>query len=65
MKDPIKSIINNSDNYNEKYIKSKVNSDDNLPLKKALELYKMIRSVFHEDNKYHPKFFLEGCLYEL
>ena len=29
----IRSITNNSDNYNKKYIKIKFHSDDNLPLK--------------------------------
>ena len=43
-------------------------SDDDLPLKKSLELRNMIivvRAVFHEDNKYYPQVFLEECLYEL
>ena len=65
IRDLIKSITNNSDDYYERYIKGKVNSDGNLPLKKTLELYKMIRSVFHEGNKYHPKVFSEECLYRL
>ena len=35
-------------------------TDDNLPLKKTLELFNMIivvRSVFHEGIAYHPQFF--------
>ena len=55
---------NNSDNYNEKYIKIKINSDDDLPLKKTLELHNMIivvRSVFHEDSKYYRQFFFFRC----
>ena len=38
-------------------MKIKYNSDDDLPLKKAPELYNMIIvviSVFHEGNKYYP-----------
>ena len=57
---------NNSDNYNEKYIKIKINSDDDLPLKKTLELHNMIivvRSVFHEDSKYYQQFFFFQMLY--
>ena len=41
-----------------KYMKFKFNSDDDLPLKKTLELRNMIiivRAVFHEDNKYYTK----------
>ena len=45
---------------------SKFNLDDNLPLKKTLELRNMVivfRSVFHEDHKYYPKVFIDECLY--
>ena len=47
-------LKNNSDNYDEKCITIKFNSDDDLPLKKTIELHNMVvvvRSVFHEDNK--------------
>ena len=50
------SISNNSDNYDEKYIKLKLSSDDNLPLKK-LEIHNMVitvRAVFDENKKYYP-----------
>ena len=53
-----KSITNNSDNYHEKYMEIKFNSDDDLPLKKTLELYNMViivRSIFHEDKKYYSQ----------
>ena len=44
---------NNSENYHEKYLKIKFNSDDNLTLKKTQQGTMVIdaRSVFHEDNK--------------
>ena len=48
-------------------MKIKFNSDDNLPLK-AFEFYNKIvvlRSVFHEGNKYYPQAFLGECLYKL
>ena len=64
----IKPKINNYDNYDEKYIKVKFNSDDALNLKKTLELCIMVvvvRSVFHEDNKYQPQFFLDECFQKL
>ena len=46
----------------------KINSDDNLPLKKTLELYNLIiiaRFVFYEGNKHYPQVFLDECLYNL
>ena len=56
----IRSITENSDDYDEKYIKIKFNSDDELPLNKAIEIPSMIivvRAVFHEENKYYPQDF--------
>ena len=46
------SNLNSSDNYDEKYMKIKYNSDNYLPLKKTLKLYNTMvgRSVFHEGN---------------
>ena len=38
----IRSITINSDNYGEKYMKIKLNSDEHLPLSKMLKLYKII-----------------------
>ena len=51
-----------------KFIKTKFNSDDNLSLNKLLEIHnltKVVRSVFQEDNKYYSQIFLDECLYEL
>ena len=51
------SRINNSDNYDDKYVKIKFNDDD-LPLNTTLKLYNkviVLRSVFHERNKYTHK----------
>ena len=67
MRNLIKSKTNNSDDYDEKHIKIKYNSDDVLSLKKTLELCSIIivvRAVFHEDNKYYPQDFLDECLYK-
>ena len=66
MKDLIRSITKNSDDYDEKYIKIKFNSDDELPLNKTIEFPSMIivvRDIFYENNKYYPQFFLDECLY--
>ena len=63
-RDLIRPITNDFDDYNKKYVKIKFNSDDNILLKKTLELHKMViilRSVFHEDNKYYPQVFLVKC----
>ena len=57
IRDLIRLITNNSDDYDEKYIKVKFNSDDDLPLKKVLKLYNMVivvRSTFHKGNRYYP-----------
>ena len=68
IRDLIKSITIDSDNYDEKHMKIKFNSDDDLPLKKTVKLQNMVivvRSVFHEDDKYYPQFFLNECFYKL
>ena len=50
IRDITTSITNNSDNYHQKYMKIKFNSDDNLSLKRTLELHNMVivvRSIFN------------------
>ena len=54
MEDLIRSINDNSDNYDEKYMKIEFNSDFDLPMKKTIEFYDIIlvvRSVFSDSNK--------------
>ena len=56
-----------SDDYDEKYMKIKFNSDGELALNKMTEILSMIivaRPVFHENKKYYPQVFLDKCLYE-
>ena len=68
VKDLVRSVNNNSDDYNEKYMKIKFNSDNNLPLRKKLELGNIIivvRSVFHYSNIYYSQIFLDECLYKV
>ena len=68
IKDVFRSITNTSGDYDDKYIKIKFNSNDDLPLGKTLSLHNMtrvVRSVFQEDKKYNPQVFLDECLYEL
>ena len=52
-----------SDNYGEKYMKMKFNSDVELPLNKMIEI--VVRVVFYENNKYYPQVLLDECLYKL
>ena len=50
IKDLIGSITKNSDDYDEKYMTIKINSDDELPLNKTIEIFSMIifvRAVCH------------------
>ena len=55
------------DDYDEKYTKIKFDSDDKLPLNKTIEIPLVtivVRAVFHENNKYYPRVFLDECLYK-
>ena len=68
IRDLIRLITKNSDHYDEKYMKIKFSSDDELLLNKTKEILSMIiviRTVFHENNKYYLQVFLDECLYEL
>ena len=61
-------MTKNSDDYDEKYMKIKFDSDDELPLNKTVEIPSMItvvRAVFHENSKYYPQVLLDECLYKL
>ena len=68
IRDLIKLIAKNSDDYDETYIKTKFNSDYELPLNKMIKSPSMIivaTAVFHENNKYYRQVFLDECLYKL
>ena len=70
-RDLIRLITNNSDYYDEKYIKIKFNSNDDLRLKKMLKplricsMRKVIRFLFHEGSKYYSKVSLDELSYKL
>ena len=54
--------------YDKDFMKIKFNSDNNLPLNKALKLHNIIiviRSVFEEHGKFYPQVYLDECLCEL
>ena len=68
IKNLIKKINDKPGDYDEKYMKIKVNSSDNLPLDKTLlEFHNIIviRSVFSRRQQILSKSFLDECLYEL
>ena len=64
IKDLIRSITKNLDDYDGNYMKIKFNSDDKLHLNKTIEIPSMIivaRAVFHDNDKYYSQFFLDEC----
>ena len=68
IRDKIKEISNGEFVYEKDYVKIKFNSDDNLPLNKALKFHIMtitIRSIFQENGKNYPQVYLDDALYKL
>ena len=68
IRDKIKEINSDECDYEKDYMKIKFNSDDDLPLNKALNFHHMtitIGSVFEEDGKLYLQVFLYDTLYEL
>ena len=66
----IRSTTKNSDDYDyeEKHIKIKFDSDDELPLNKTIEIpaiTKVLSAIFLENNKYYPQVFLDECLHKI
>ena len=62
----INSIVKTSDDYDEKYMTIKFNSDDELILNKVIEVPGMkvvVRAIFYENNKYYQQIFLDEYLY--
>ena len=60
-------VTKNSDDYDEKYMKIKFNSDNELPLNKTVEIPTITivaRAIFLE-NIYYPQVSLDECLYEI
>ena len=68
IRESVRSITKDSVDYDKKYMKIKVNSDDDLPLNKAIEsptVTTVVRAVFHENEKYYHEVFLDDCLYNI
>ena len=58
----IRSVTKNADDYDEKHMKIRFSSDNKLPLNKTIETPTMtivVRVVFHENNKIYNKSFLK------
>ena len=65
LRDLIRSITKNSDEYDEKFMTIKFNSDNELPLNKTIEIPSkiiVVRAVSHKNSKYYPQFFLYKLL---
>ena len=57
----------NSDDYDEKHMKIKFYSGNELPLNKTIEIPAMaivVRDIFHQNNKYYPQGFLDKWQYK-
>ena len=68
IKDLMRSITKKSDDYDQKYMKIKFNSDDELPLNKTIKIPTItivVRTVFHENSEYYPQVSLDECLHEI
>ena len=68
IRDLIRSISKNSDDYVQKYMKIKFDSDEDLSLNKKMEIHNaiiVVRTVFHENNKSYPQVFLDEYQYKL
>ena len=58
IRDVIKSVTKTSDDYDEKCIKIKLDSDDKLPLYKTIEIpitVIVVTAISYENNKYYPQ----------
>ena len=68
IRDLIRPITKNSDDYDQKHMKIKFYSDDELPPNKTIEIPTMtivVTSIFLENNKCYPDVFLDECLYKI
>ena len=68
IRDKITEVNNKECDYEKDYMKTKFNSDDDLPINESLESHLMtitIRHVIEEDGKFYPQVFLDDALYEL
>ena len=65
IRDLIRPVTKKSDDYDEKCIKIKFDSDDKLPLHKTIEIpviVIVVRAMFYENKKCYPQVFSDECL---
>ena len=68
IRDFIRSMTNNLKEYDEKYMKIKFDSGENLSLNKTIEILIVtivVSAVFHDYVKYYPQVFLDECLHKI
>ena len=68
IKNKIKNINDGEWKYGKDLTKIKLDTNDDLPLNKPLNLHMLtiiVRSVFEDEGKFYPQVYLDGCLYEL
>ena len=68
IKDLTRSVTKKSDNYDQKYMKIKFNSDGELPHRKMIEISVtiiVVRPTFYENSKYYPEVFFDEILYKI
>ena len=68
IRNSISSITKKSVDCDEKYMKIKFNSDDELSLNKTIEVPSMaivVRATFYKSSKYYPQVILDECLYKI
>ena len=68
IRDLIGSITKNLSDYDEKCMKIKFDSDDDLSLNKMIEIHNVtivVRAIFYENNEYYPQVFSDECMYKL
>ena len=64
----MRSVTKNSDDYDEKYMKIKFDSDDDSPLNETIKIHNMtivVKAMFYENNKYYRQAFSDEFIYEL
>ena len=65
IRDLIRLIIKNSDDFHEKQIKIKFNLGDESPQNKTIKtpsIIIVVRAIFLENDKYYPQVFLDACI---
>ena len=68
IRDLIRLVTRKLDDYDQKYMRIKIDTHDKLPLNKTIKIpiiTIVVRAVFHENNKYYLQVFLDECLYKI